>query len=116
MLGMSELLVGLTVLAIGTSLPELVTSIVAAVKKENDIAFGNIIGSNIFNVFFILGFSTIIEPISYTKSTIFDITLLFIISVIVYAFAITNRKISRFEGVILVIIYICYMAFIVIRN
>jgi len=115
-LGMSELLVGLLILAVGTSLPELVTSVVAAIKKENDIAIGNIIGSNIFNVFFILGISTIISPVSNTKTTLVDISLLLFFSVVTYIFAITGRSIKRGEGIILVLSYIGYIVFIILRN
>lgn len=115
-LGMSELLVGLTILAIGTSLPELMTSVVASLKKENDIALGNVVGSNIFNVFFILGIALVIDPIKHQKSTLFDLILLSIVSIITFVFAYTGKSIKRFEGIILVIIYIIYMVYIIVRN
>lgn len=116
MLGMSELLIGLTVLSIGTSLPELITSTVAALKKQNDIAIGNIIGSNIFNVYFILGISSTITPISYTKNIWIDLMILTVITFIVFVFAITNRSISKKEGLVLLFIYLIYMIYIIIRN
>jgi cation:H+ antiporter len=115
-LGISQLLVGLTVLSIGTSLPELITSIVAAVKKQNDIAIGNIIGSNIFNVYFILGIASMITPISFSNRIIVDLIILTIITLLVLIFAMTNRSVSKKEGIILLGIYMMYMAYILIRN
>ena len=81
-LGLSETLIGLTVVAIGTSLPELVTSIVAAKKNENEIAMGNVIGSNLFNIFFILGISAFLNPISVAQTALIDTTILIVISVV----------------------------------
>ncbi len=115
-LGMSEMLVGLTIIAIGTSLPELVTSLVAAVKKESDIALGNIIGSNIFNILLVLGLSATISPMQLSPSALVDILLLFVITLITLIFAFTNRKISRLEGAMLIGIYIGYLIFIFLRN
>lgn len=114
--GMSESLVGLTIVAIGTSLPELVTSIVAANKGESDIALGNVIGSNIFNVFFILGISSVIHSIAISGTVFFDMIFLLIVSIICYLFAITQEKINKFEGILLAVSYIGYLIFIVIRN
>ena len=116
-LGMSETLVGLTIVAIGTSLPELVTSVIAAFKKESEIALGNIIGSNIFNIMFVLGFSASIRPLVVSPSLIFDLLLMIIITLIVLIFSTTHkRKINRFEGGILLFIYIAYITFILLRN
>lgn len=115
-LGMSEILVGLTVVAIGTSLPEIVTSIVAASKKESEIAFGNIIGSNIFNIFFVLGVSTTISPINIENVIFFDLFLMIAITFILLIFSTTHRKISRSEGFLLVTIYVAYLIYIVLRN
>jgi cation:H+ antiporter len=116
-LGMSETLVGLTIVAIGTSLPELVTSITAALKKESEIALGNIIGSNIFNILFILGTSATINPLILTQNLIFDIVLMISLTFIVLIFSYTHqRKINRIEGLILALIYIAYLIFIIIRN
>lgn len=116
-LGMSETLVGLTIVAIGTSLPEMITSIVAAVKKESEIALGNIIGSNIFNIFFVLGISSTIIPLHIESKVFFDITLMIVISFVLMIFATTHkRKINRFEGIMLSLIYISYLIFIIIRN
>lgn len=119
-LGMSEKLVGLTIVAIGTSLPELVTSAVAAYKGENDIALGNILGSNIFNILLILGAASIITPIA-VKSVLIADSLFLIISTLVIAAIIyipkgENKKLSKLDGMIFVIMYIAYMIYIVIRN
>jgi cation:H+ antiporter len=116
-LGMSETLVGLTIVAIGTSLPELVTSITAAIKKESEIALGNIIGSNIFNIMFVLGISSTISPISINNNIIVDIVLMILVTFVVLIFATTHkRKINRIEGSVLFAIYIAYLTFIIIRN
>lgn len=119
-LGMSEKLVGLTIIAMGTSLPELVTSIVAALKGENDIALGNVLGSNIFNILLIIGLSSVISPISVTSSLIIDFTYLIAITLFIFALVFIGnkpeKKLSRFEGSILVLLYIGYMAYIIIRN
>lgn len=115
-LGMSESLVGLTIISMGTSLPELVTSIVAAVKKESDIAMGNVIGSNIFNILFVLGLSSLITPIPVNSIMLFDSLFLIVATLITFGFAITKKLVVRWEGVILIAIYISYLAFIIIRN
>lgn len=116
MLGMSQTLVGLTIVAIGTSLPELVTSIVAARKGESDIALGNVIGSNLFNVFFILGLSATLNPININPATIIDTVILLAITLLVYFFAISGKRIQKLEGSILLLLYLLYMAYIIIRN
>ncbi|QSX09466.1 calcium/sodium antiporter [Alkalibacter rhizosphaerae] len=114
--GMSETLVGLTIVAVGTSLPELVTSVTAALKKQNDIALGNIIGSNIFNIFFILGASAVIHPLAVDPRIIFDVILLIALTLLILVLSRTSYKVTRMEGVVLVIIYIVYTAFIIYRN
>jgi cation:H+ antiporter len=116
-LGMSETLVGLTIVAIGTSLPELVTAITAALKKENEIALGNIVGSNIFNTLFILGVSATITPLVLETKIIFDIIIMIILTFVLLIFSTTHkRKVNRFEGMLLAIVYLTYLAFIIIRN
>ncbi|WP_069998279.1 calcium/sodium antiporter [Cellulosilyticum sp. I15G10I2] len=115
-LGMSESLVGLTIVAVGTSLPELVTSIVAARRGQSDIALGNVIGSNIFNVFFVLGISAWISPIAISDTVFFDMLFLLGISIVAYLFAITKKSIDKFEGIFLASTYIAYLTFIIIRN
>ena len=116
-LGMSETLVGLTIVAIGTSLPELVTSVTAALKKESEIALGNIIGSNIFNIMFVLGISSTINPITISSNIVIDIVLMIMVTFVVMIFATTHkRKINRIEGSVLLAIYLAYLTFIIIRN
>lgn len=114
--GMSETLAGLTICAMGTSLPELVTSITAAKKGENDMAVGNVVGSNIFNVLCILGVSGVITPIAAEGSAVIDGIILIVMSLIAYIWYLTGKKMSRTEGVVLVLIYAAYMAYIIIRN
>ncbi|WP_130806392.1 calcium/sodium antiporter [Senegalia massiliensis] len=115
-LGMSKSLVGLTFIAIGTSLPELVTSIVAAYKGESDIALGNAIGSNLFNILFVLGVSSVINPIIIESKIFTDIIFLFVATLIAYVIAATKKTSNRYEGAFLSILYIVYMTFIIIRN
>lgn len=112
--GMSETLIGLTVVALGTSLPELVTSIVAARKGEHGMAVGNVVGSNIFNLMFILGISSTIHPVAVNLASVTDLAILVVVSVAAYIFSLTN-KISRIEGVLMVLMYIGTMAYAIIR-
>ena len=119
-LGMSEKLVGLTIVAIGTSLPELVTSVVAALKGEKDIALGNILGSNIFNILLIIGLSSAISPIAVSNNLLFDFIFLIIVTLIIGIMIFFNKKeekkFGKKEGIILVAFYVFYMAYIIIRN
>lgn len=119
-LGLSDLFIGLTIVAIGTSLPELVTSVVAAKKGESGLALGNAVGSSILNILFILGFSTVLSPISVVSAEFFkvmiDIIILLIVSMILQVFCVTRDKVSKFEGVICVLLYMGYMAFVIIRT
>lgn len=119
-LGMSQKLVGLTIVAIGTSLPELVTSAVAAFKGEEDIALGNILGSNIFNILLILGVASTITPIVVQSSLIIDFMFLIVATLVIAAMIYIpkgeNKKLSKVEGFIFVSMYIAYMIFIIIRN
>lgn len=114
-LGMSQTLVGLTIVSIGTSLPELVTSIVAARKNEVDMAIGNAVGSNIFNILMVLGISATISPVTLLRENIIDIIILMIFTMLVWLFAGTKRKISRKEGIIMALIYLVYCGYIIIR-
>ncbi len=114
--GMSEALVGLTIIAIGTSLPELATSITAALKKQSEIALGNIVGSNIFNVLFVLGASSMIEPLPVNGKIFTDIFIMLALTVLLLIFSRTDYKLSKKEGLALVIIYIVYLVYIIIRN
>lgn len=115
-LGMSEALVALTIVAVGTSLPELVTSAVAAWKKESEIALGNIIGSNIFNILFVLGASATISPIGVNAALFTDVMILIAFTVIVLIFALTHYTIGKREGLFLAFSYIAYMVYIIMRN
>ncbi len=115
-LGMSELLVGLTIVAVGTSLPELVTSLVASRKGENDIAVGNVIGSNIFNIIFILGFSGMINPLTLTDNSWFDVIVMVVAIILIFLFAFRKGTIKRLPGILLVIIYVAYLTYIALRD
>lgn len=115
-LGMSETLVGLTIIAIGTSLPELVTSISAALKKESEIALGNIVGSNIFNILFVLGASATISPLAVNNKMFIDVILMIALTLVLMVFSRTSFKIGKREGAVLVVAYIIYMAYIILRN
>lgn len=113
--GMTETLIGLTIVAVGTSLPELVTSIVAAKKGENGLAIGNVIGSNIFNLLFILGISALIHPISVNAASMYDMAILLFVSILTFFFSLSSKRIARAEGIIMVIIYIADVVFAVFR-
>ena len=113
--GMSDTFIGLTIVALGTSLPELVTSVVAAKKGESDLALGNVIGSNIFNIVFILGFSAIISPMAVNVTAIYDIAILIGISVVAWIFAKTKKTVSRGEGAIMLGMYVAYFVYILLR-
>lgn len=115
-IGMSQTLVGLTIVAIGTSLPELITSITAAMKKQSEIALGNIIGSNIFNILFVLGSSSLISPISVDNKIFTDVMLMILFTIVLLYFSKTHSKVSKLEGSILTLVYLAYTAFIIIRN
>lgn len=113
--GMSQTLVGLTICAIGTSLPELVTSVVAARKKQVDMALGNVIGSNIFNILFVLGISSAISPIAVITENLVDVVLLILMSLIVWVFTWTKERVNRAEGACMVLLYIGYWVYICVR-
>ena len=115
-LGMSETLVGLTIVAIGTSLPELVTSITALKKGENQLVIGNVIGSNIFNILFVLGASSAISAIPLDSSLLIDVLFMFAVTILCFIFGKTQEKYDKKEGIILVTLFIVYMAFAILRN
>lgn len=118
--GLSDKLVGLTIVAVGTSLPELVTTMIASIKGENDIAIGNVLGSNIFNILLILGVSSSINAIPISSSLLIDILFLIVISIILGIFMFKGKKdklkLDKLEGLILVLLYIGYMIYIISRN
>jgi len=114
-LGISETIIGLTIVAAGTSLPELATSVVAAIKKNNDIAVGNIIGSNIFNIFLILGVSSVIKPVAYNVKFNQDLYLLGFGTLILFLAMFTGKKkkLDKWEAGILLLIYVVYTMYLV---
>lgn len=114
--GVSERVISLTIISIGTSLPELATSVIAARKKNVDIAIGNIVGSNIFNVFFILGTSAIIYPVTVSLSSQYDLLINILASLLLFIFIFTGkgRKINRWEGLIFLVLYVLYVASLII--
>ncbi|WP_332697803.1 calcium/sodium antiporter [Halalkalibacter lacteus] len=114
--GMSETLVGLTIVAIGSSLPELITSITAAMKKESEIALGNIVGSSIFNILFVLGIASIISPLPVNGKLFLDIIILLILTVFLFIFSRTHYKVGKYEGMALTIFYLAYLIYIIMRN
>ncbi len=114
MMGLSETIIGLTVVAFGTSLPELVTSLAAARKGENDIAMGNVIGSNLFNILLILGVSATINPIPILNTGIMDMAVLLAVSVLLFIPALMN-KFGRLVGGLSVVTYIGYTVWILMR-
>lgn len=114
-IGISQTLIGLTVVAFGTSLPELVTSIVAAKKGEVDMALGNVIGSNIFNILLVLGVAAAISPVKFLTDNIIDTVVLIAMSLVVLVFAWTSKMIDRREGATMLGMYAVYMAYICIR-
>lgn len=113
--GLSQNLIGLTIVAVGTSLPELVTSIVAARKKELDMALGNVIGSNIFNILLILGLAAVISPVTFIFENMIDIVLLTAMSLLVWIFGWTRQRLCRTEGMVMLAIYAVYLVYICIR-
>lgn len=115
--GISERIIGLTIVAIGTSLPELATSVIAAKKRNVDLAIGNIVGSNIFNTFFILGISAIIYPIRILSEVNLDFFVNIIASILLFVFIFTGkgRKLERWEGIIFLLIYSVYTGYLIIK-
>lgn len=113
--GISETLVGLTIVAIGTSLPELVTSVVAITKGEDNIAVGNVVGSNIFNIFLIVGLAAGISPIFADTAIITDTFVLLAVSTLFYAYIVYKKSVTRAPGIIMTLAYIAYIAYAVVR-
>ena len=107
-MGISPLVIGLTIVAAGTSMPELATSVVAAIKKRSDIAIGNVVGSNIFNVLFILGVAGLVQPISTPEFNYMDSLFVIAISLLLWLFMKLKSHISRWHGVIFILFYVIY--------
>lgn len=122
MLGMSEAFIGFTIVAIGTSLPELVTSAVAAYHREADIAVGNIVGSNVFNVFLVLGLSSVIKPLQFSVDLNVDVLMVVFSTIVLFLFMIVNRggmkkhALERHEGILFVLIYASYIFYLIARG
>lgn len=117
-LGMSEKLIGLTIVSIGTSLPELATSVIAAIRKNSDIAIGNILGSNIFNILLILGLSSAIRPVKYTPDFDIDLAILSAATLLLFIAMFTGRqhKLDRWEAILLALGFVVYLVFVIHRN
>jgi cation:H+ antiporter len=115
-LGVSEILISVTVIAVGTSLPEAATSLSAMKKGESDIAIGNVVGSNIFNILFVLGLTSTIRPIEFPLLAFKDLLVVVGISVVLLSFVYTKSKISRKEGALLLLFYILYIVFVIVRK
>lgn len=113
----SEKIISLTILAVGTSLPELVTSVMAAIKGNSDIAIGNIIGSNIFNILLIIGVSAIIKPITYNVTYNFDLSILLLSTIIlaIFPFIPPKEKMSRANGIIYFLMYVIYLVILIVK-
>lgn len=112
---LAESLVGLTIVAVGTSLPELVTSVVAARKGENDIALGNVIGSNIFNILFVLGISATVNPLVTGSEVVIDLIVMMAITLLLFLFALT-KKLDRKMGFVFISIYLLYLTYLILRT
>ena len=116
--GLSESLIGLTIVAVGTSLPELATSAVAAYKKNSDIAVGNVVGSNIFNIFFILGLSSTISPLPFKTQSLIDIGVCIGASLLLFLFMFTGRRhvTDRWEGAVFIVMYAAYVIYLIVSQ
>ena len=117
-LGMSESLVGLTIVAVGTSLPELATSALAARKGNVEIAVGNIVGSNIFNIFFVLGVSAIINPLAFMATGNLDLVAVMLASTLLFLFMFTgkHRRLDRWEAAVFILLYALYIGFSIVKR
>ncbi len=116
--GISESLIGLTIVAIGTSLPELAASAVAAYKKQTDIAIGNVVGSNIFNIFLILGISSLIKPLPFTKGSNIDVMVACLASIVLFVLLFVGKKhiIQKWQGLLMILMYVVYVGFLVMTK
>ena len=114
--GMSEKLVGLTILSVGTSLPELITGIVAAIKKENDIALGNIVGACTLNIIFILGVCSTIVPLAVASAVLVDLLVMLATGLVLLTIVFTSKKLNKWHGLAMIAMYLAYLVYIIIRN
>lgn len=115
-LGMSQKLVGLTIVSIGTTLPELITSVVASKKHEDAIAIGNVIGSCAFNIIFILGLASSIKPLIISSSTLIDMLIMTFSAITILIISLTSTKIKKWHGLLLIAMYAAFLTFAIIRN
>jgi len=117
-LGISQALIGLTIVAIGTSLPELVTSAVAALKQKADIAVGNVVGSNIFNILWVLSVSATIKPLRYSITLNFDIIILILVSLVLFMFMFVGKRriLEKWQGFFFVFCYLLYIVYLIYRG
>lgn len=117
-MGVSEALIGLTIVAVGTSLPELATSAVAAYRKNADIAIGNVVGSNIFNVFWILGISAVIRPLPFSPALAFDMGVTIFVTILLFIAVLVGQKykFERWQGIVFILLYVAYVVYLVIRG
>ena len=115
-LGITDRMIGLTIIAMGTSLPELITSLVACRKGENEFALANIVGSNTFNIMFILGIAGVISPLEIDPALIFDTIYLITGSTVALIFVYTSNKLLRWEGVVMVLMYLVYMSILIFQQ
>lgn len=116
--GLSELFIGLTIIAVGTSLPEIITSVIASMRGHNDIAIGNVVGSNIFNVFWILGITSMIRPLAFNAAASIDTIIVTGITLLLFGVMFVGKKheLTRWEGVVFVFLYIMYITYLVLRG
>lgn len=116
--GVSEALIGLTIVAIGTSLPEMATSVVAAYKKNVDIAVGNIVGSNIFNILWILGVSSVIQPLPFSPDLTTDLKITFVVTLALFLALFVGKRhtLERWQGVLFVLLYVFYTLYLILRG
>ena len=115
-IGVSDTIIGLTICAVGTSLPELVTSIVAARKNQLDMAIGNVVGSNVFNILFVLGIAATISPIPFSAENVIDICILIAFSIVIFIFCLTSKSINKLEGGVMVFLYVAFMVYVCLRE
>lgn len=117
-MGLSESLIGLTIVAVGTSLPELAASAVAAYKKQTDIAIGNVVGSNIFNIFLILGISSLIKPLPFTSGSNIDVMVACLASIVLFVLLFVGKKhiIQKWQGLLMILIYVIYVGYLVMTK
>ncbi len=114
-LNVSDRIIGLTVVAIGTSLPELITCVVAALKNQSDIAIGNIIGSNIFNILFVLGITGVIQPVKFIKEFYLDTFIAILAIILLFIYTFKSKKLAKWQGISFVILYLTYIIFLIYK-